>query len=414
MKLRRSVYGRDFVLASLAYFFVFLSTAVFYLFPLYLDQFHPSKSRVGLIMGIHSVTAILVRPLFGRVLDKRGGRKVAMVGMFIILLSIPGFYLVDGAGWLALVLRAINGVGWGVGTTALMAICSELSPPEKMAQSLGIIGAAGIVAGAAGPLLAEEIFLRVNFHAVFTVGIIMAAAAILCVYAIREKSADARQAAVSSAGAGRSAGLGRYSFLILAVIAVMPVAHGAARGTVLNFIALFGASIGFDRIAPFFLVFSVAAILTRVGIGDISDRYGRKRVIFPSAVMIGLNLFWIAGTHSYIGFLATGFVAGLGQGLIFPALSTYVIDFLGRENKGLALGLYLSLFDLGMGLGSPLWGWVSDGGLVNLWVGLDLPAWGWVAHLAGYRAMYAIAGGLTIVLTLLFTWKAPAASSVES
>jgi len=387
--VKKSLYGRDFVLASCAYFFVFLSIAVFYLFPLYLDRFEPSRSRVGLIMGIHSFTAILVRPFFGRVLDKKGGRKVAMAGMFIILLSIPGFFLVENAGWLALVLRAVNGIGWGVGTTALMAICSELSPPEKMAHSLGIIGAAGIVAGAAGPMLAEEVFRRYDFHAVFVVGIATALASLACVFAIREEPRKtARRASASFAD------IRRHSFLVLAIIAVMPVAHGAARGAVLNFIALFGTSAGFDRIAPFFLVFSIAAILTRLGVGDISDRYGRKKIIFPSAIMIGLNLFWIAGLHSYVWFLAAGFIAGLGQGLIFPALSTYVIDFLGRANKGLALGLYLSLFDLGMGLGSPLWGWVSD--------------------VAGFRPMYAIAGSLIIVLTILFTLKAPGAETIAN
>ena len=343
-------------------------------------------SRIGLIMGIHSITAILVRPFFGRILDKQGGRKVAITGIFIVMLSIPGFFLVESAGWLALVLRAVNGIGWGVGTTALMAICSEQSPPEKMAHSLGIIGAAGIVAGAAGPALAEEIFRRYDFHAVFAAGFAAAAASLVCVLIMRKEPRDAAPRAAAS-----FANLRRYSFWILAIIAVMPVAHGAARGAVLNFIALFGTSIGFNRIAPFFLVFSIAAIMTRLGVGDISDRYGRKKIIFPSAVMIGLNLFWIAGLDSYIWFLATGFIAGLGQGLIFPALSTYVIDFFGRENKGLALGLYLSLFDLGMGLGSPLWGWVSD--------------------VAGYRPMYVIAGGLIITLTIIFALKAPAAES---
>ena len=347
-------------------------------------MFEPSKSRVGLIMGIHSVTAILVRPFFGRVLDKKGGRKVAQAGILIVMLSIPGFFLVESAGWLALVLRAVSGIGWGVATTALMAICSELAPPEKMAHFLGIIGAAGIVAGAAGPMLAEEVFRSFGFHAVFIVGIAAAAASLVCVLAIRE---EPRSAVTRSAAS--FAGLRRYSLWILLIIAVMPVAHGAARGAVLNFIALFGTSIGFDRIAPFFLVFSIAAIMTRLGIGDISDRFGRKKIIFPSAVMIGLNLLLIAGLHSYALFLATGFIAGLGQGLIFPALSTYVIDFMGRGNKGLALGLYLSLFDLGMGLGSPLWGWVSD--------------------ISGYRPMYAIAGGLIVVLTIIFTLKAPGA-----
>ena len=141
---------------------------MFYLFPLFLDEFHPSKSLVGLIMGIHSVTAILVRPLFGRVLDKRGGRKVAITGLLIMIASMPGFYMVDSAGILALMLRAFNGVGWGISTTAIFAMCSDLAPPERMAHSLGIIGVAGIVAGAVGPMVAEEILRGYSFHAVFS------------------------------------------------------------------------------------------------------------------------------------------------------------------------------------------------------------------------------------------------------
>jgi hypothetical protein len=35
-------------------------------------------------------------------------------------------------------------------------------------------------------------------------------------------------------------------------------------------------------------------------------------------------------------FVLVGFIGGLGQWLIFLALSTYVIDFLGKKNKGFA------------------------------------------------------------------------------
>ena len=333
-------------------------------------------------MGIHSVTAIMVRPLFGRILDEKGGLKVAIIGLIIMIMTIPGFYFVNSAGLLALFLRAINGIGWGVATTAMMAICSELAPPARMAYSLGIIGAAGTVSQAIGPTVAEEIMRRYGFPSVFTLALIMLIASLGSILAIKREPRNQVSRRLE-----QSLGLKAYPLWVLLIIAAMPIAHGAVRGTVLNFIALFGQSIGFNRVGPFFLAFAAAAIATRLGIGDISDRYGRKRIIFPSAVLIGINLFWISINHSYGWFIVCGFVAGFGQGLIFPALSTYVIDFLGRDNKGLALGLYLSLFDVGMGLGSPVFGWVSD-----IW---------------GYRAMYAISGCLIIVLTFIFSIKAP-------
>jgi len=324
----------------------------------------------------------MVRPLFGRMLDRRGGRKLAVAGILLMIAVMPGFYLVESAGILAIALRALNGIGWGIVTTALLAICSDLAPSDRMAHALGIIGVAGIVSQAIGPTLAEEVLRRHSFNAVFNVSLIMLVAALLCMVAIKQAPPLKARTKVE-----REAGVTAYPSLILIIIAAMPITHGAVRGTVLNFIALFGASAGFGRVGPFFIAFSAAAIITRLGLGDISDRYGRKRVIFPAAMLIGLNLFWIAGVHSYWTFVVSGFVAGLGQGLIFPALSTYVIDFLGRENKGLALGLYLSLFDVGMGLGSPLFGWVSD--------------------VAGYRQMYVAAGCLILLLTIVFTIKAP-------
>ena len=379
--MKRSLLSKDFILASLGYFFIFFSISVFYLYPLYLDQFHPSKSRVGLIMGIHSVTAILIRPFFGRILDKRGGRKGTVIGLLLMIAVMPGFYLAQSAGLLPLFLRALNGIGWGIATTAILAICSDLAPPDRMAQSLGIIGAAGILSQAVGPTLAEELMRRYGFTAVFHVSTIMLVASLVCVWAIKETPFSKIQTKF------KLAGVARYPVLILIVIAAMPIVHGATRGSVLNFIALFGSSVGFSRVGPFFLAFSVAAVISRIGCGDISDRYGRKRIIFPAAVLIGLNLFWIAGVHSFWTFVTSGFVAGFAQGMIFPALSTYVIDFLGRENKGFALGLYLSLFDVGMGLGSPLFGWISD--------------------VAGYRQMYVVAGCMILVLTVVFTLKAP-------
>ena len=380
----RSFWNRDFLLALAGYFFLFMSVSLFFLFPVVLEKFGPRQSRIGLIMGIFSVVAIAVRPFFGRMIDVRGGRRIALLGLFLLIVSVPFFHFVDDAGWLPFLLRALSGLGWGISMTATIAMCSDLAPADRLAKSMGVIGVAGLVANALGPLLAEELIRRGGAARMYNVSLLFLAAAVGCVLAAREfpkAECDGAQAAGMKA-------LKLVPWALAAIVASVPVFHGAIRGAMIYFIAVFGHSIGISRIGPFFLVFSLAAILTRFRLGDLSDRRGRKTVILPAALIIVVNLFVIAQVKSFPLLLVTGFVGGLGQGLIFPALSTYIIDFLGRENKGLAISLYNSLFDVGMGLGSPLFGWISD--------------------VAGYRWMYRIAGLFLLVSTAVFMLKAPA------
>lgn len=387
----RTLWNRDFLLALAGYFFLFMAVSLFFLFPVVLEQFGPRQSRIGLIMGVHSVVAIGIRPLFGRMIDARGGRRIALAGLFILIASVPFFHFVKDAGWLPFLLRALTGLGWGISMTATIAMCSDLAPVERLARSMGVIGVGGLVANALGPLVAEEILRVAGAGRLYDASLLFLFAALACIAAARE-IARPEEGGARSGGGGGGGGAGRVlravPWALAAVVAAMPVCHGAVRGAMIYFIAVFGNSVGVGRVAPFFLVFSLAAILTRFGLSDLSDRHGRKAVILPAALVIGGNLFLIAQVRGLPMLLVTGFVGGLGQGLIFPALSTYIIDFLGRRNKALAISLYLSLFDVGMGIGAPIFGWVSD--------------------VAGYRWMYRIAGIFLLAATGVFMLKAPA------
>ena len=378
-----SFWNRDFLLALTGYFFLFMSVSLFFLYPVVLQAFGPHQGRIGLIMGVHSVVAIAIRPFFGRMIDVAGGRRFALLGLFVLIVSVPFFHFVDDAGWLPFLLRALSGLGWGISMTATIAMCSDLAPVDRLAKSMGIIGVAGLVANAVGPLLAEELIRAGGAGRLYNASLMFLMASAACILASRGIVRSD-----SGVPAGGMKVLKLVPWALAAIVASIPIFHGAIRGAMIYFIATFGGSIGISRVGPFFLVFSLAAILTRFRLGDLSDRYGRKTIILPAALIIAGNLFIIAQVRSFPLLLVTGFIGGLGQGLIFPALSTYIIDFLGRANKGLAISLYSSLFDVGMGLGSPLFGWISD--------------------MAGYRWMYRIAGMFLLVSTIVFMAKAPA------
>ncbi|MCX8160885.1 MAG: MFS transporter [Candidatus Saccharicenans sp.] len=378
------LWSRDFVLGLTAYFFLFLSVSLFFLLPLFLKQFRASGSQVGLIMGIHSLTAIAVRPFFGSMIDRQGGKKISLLGIAILIFSVPLFHLVKGAGLIPVLLRALTGIGWGISMTATITMCTDLAPVQSMARSIGIVGVAGLIANAAGPSLGEEIIRRAGFGGLFNCSLVFLLLSFFLVNLTRELPREDRET-------DRPGPLSRVpastSLVILLIIGSMPVVHGSVRGAMIYFMPLLVKALDLGRVGPFFVIFSVAAILSRFRLGGLADQFGPKKVVLLSATIIGLNLFLVWQVRSVAGLWLTGFIGGFGQGLIFPALSTYLIDFLGRENKGLAISFYNSLFDVGMGLGSIFYGWVSE--------------------LAGLRPMYLVAGIILLSFTIIFKIKAP-------
>lgn len=381
---RDTVWNRQFMVALLGYFFLFMSITLFFIFPLFFEQFQTSRSRIGMIMGIHSLMAIFVRPVFGRLIDLKGRRTISLLGIALLILVTPGFHLIRDAGLFPLVLRALTGIGWGISMTATITICSDLAPVNRLARSMGIIGVAGLLSAALGPLLGEEIIRRFGFPWLFNTSLVFLGISFLFMLLTREMRplGNNNEERFKVPGA-----VLKMSLFPIILIVLMTVSHGAVRSTVVNFIALFVRSIPMERVGPFFVAFSGAAIATRLFFGDLSDRYGRKQVILPSVGLIALNLVLISRMHSPWMMVLSGVLGGVGQGFIFPALSTYIIDTMGRENKGLAISLYLTFFDVGMAGGSVLFGWISD--------------------LYGFRSMYLIAAAFMAVVVLLFNWKAP-------
>ena len=254
---------------------------------------------------------------------------------------------------------------------------------------MGIIGVAGLISVAVGPLIGEEIVHRFGFGGIFNASLLFLIVSFICMLVTKETIT-----LNNGSPAPRSKYKLHISVLTLVLVASLPVAHGAVRGSVVYFIALFGKSVSLNRIGPFFVAFSVAAILTRLLMGGLSDKYGRKRILLPSICLISVNLIVISQVQSFWLFVLTGFIGGLGQGLIFPALSTYTIEVFGRQNKGLAIGLYQTFFDVGMGFGAAFFGWISD--------------------ISGYRQMYMSAGILFFVIGMIFIWKAPQPNSPKT
>jgi DHA1 family tetracycline resistance protein-like MFS transporter len=110
----------------------------------------------GLLLASFGLAQFLFSPILGALSDRYGRRPVLLIALFVTIFDYVIMALANSMGWLFVgrILAGMTGASFTVGS----AYIADVSPPEKRAQSFGLIGAAfgvGFILGpAAGGLLA--------------------------------------------------------------------------------------------------------------------------------------------------------------------------------------------------------------------------------------------------------------------
>src|SRR5580658_4985954 len=94
----------------------------------------------GLLAGAYAVMQFAIAPLLGAVSDRVGRRPVLLIALFGMGINYLVLALAPSLVWLA-IGRLIAGAMGATFSTA-GAYLADITPPEKRAQSFGLIGAA--------------------------------------------------------------------------------------------------------------------------------------------------------------------------------------------------------------------------------------------------------------------------------
>src|SRR5262245_62292524 len=83
--------SRPFVLCFAANLAQGLSFSLFLHFPGFLNRLGASEVEIGLISGVAGVAGILARPPIGPSMDRRGRRRVILLGGMLNVVSCAGY-----------------------------------------------------------------------------------------------------------------------------------------------------------------------------------------------------------------------------------------------------------------------------------------------------------------------------------
>jgi MFS family permease len=300
---------------------------------------------VGIVIGSYAVTGLLLRPVAGRLADRRG-RKPAMLGGALIVAASGFLYLLPLGVAGLIVARLALGAGEGTVFTAGSAWIVDLAPPGRRGRVIGLYGLSVWAGLSVGPLVGELLLHASGYTLVW----LFAGAAPLAGAAIASQlpdpfhpvpHEDEHHPLIAPEAVRPGAALALAS-LGYATVAAFVVLHLEARG-VGHGATVFGA-------------FATMVVLTRLIGGDLPDRVGPARVAIAAALGEAVGLATMAVAHSLAVALIGALAMGAAFSLLYPSLSLIVVERIPDTRRGAALGTFTAFFDAGIGLGAPLAG----------------------------------------------------------
>ena len=352
-KLWNSNYWRVMT-ANFALFFAFYLLTP--LLPLYLvERFDATKDVVGLVLSGYTLTALLARPFSGFLVDTFPRKRVLMVcfGLFFIFF---GGYLGASSLLLFTIVRTLHGAPFGALTVANSTMAIDVLPSSRRNEGIGYYGLSNNLAMAIAPMAAIYIYrLTDNFQLLFWLALIIAGFGMAVDAGIKPKEKLQKSPA-------RPISLDRFFLVRGWMLALNMVFFGFCFGVMSNYLAIYSMEVmGITGgTGTWFLLLSLGLVASRLQ-GAKALREGKLLLNATEGTVISSFAYsiFILFPNSF-GYYGSAILLGLGNGHLWPAFQNMIISIAHHNERGTANSTLLISWDIGIGLGVLVGGFVSE------------------------------------------------------
>lgn len=326
------------------------------LLPLYLSEtFGADKQMIGIVLSGYTLTALIIRPFSGYLVDSLPRRLVLLVSYSLFCLLFLG-YVAAGSIILFAIVRTIHGAPFGAATVANSTVAIDVLHPTRRAEGIGYYGLSNNIATAIGPTVALMIYGACNsYQALFWIAFAVSAIGLYInsTVGLKKREPVKLKAPVS---------LDRFILLKGWSQGVCMMCYSFAYGVLSTYIAIyskdqFGMAEG---AGTFFMLLAIGLILSRL-VGGRTLRQGK--VVQNATVGLAISVvayFLFAASHTKLACYGAALIIGLGNGHMFPAFQTMFLNLASNDQRGTANSTLLVSWDIGIGLGILVGGTVAE------------------------------------------------------
>jgi len=416
------------------------------------SQLHSDLSTLQWVVSAYLLTITSLLPVFGRIADMFGRKRVFALGFIIFTLGSVLCGFAQNI-WFLVGTRVLQAVGASMLMSNSVAIITAIFPPKERGRALGLTGTVVALGSLTGPAIGGFIIGLTSWRSIFFINLPIGIMGYLAVLLILPKDVPSKDKEIFDfTGAftftfgmigvllgitnGEAWGWSSLPVLLSLVLGITsliwfvmterkvqhpmidlslfrnrPFLIGNLSGG-LSFVAMFANTM----LLPFYLqgilhykpsqvglilmVFPIVMAIAAPISGYASDKFGPMVLTTSGLVITALSLFYFSTlptTASFIQILPGPILSGLGAGMFQSPNNSSVMSSVPPQKLSIAGGINSLVRNLGMVTGIALA--VS---LFEVWGGVTLPQPGQVEDfMSAYRSVMIVAMGIALVAAVI-------------
>ena len=328
------------------FIFYFAQTTIL---PIYiLKELGGSVTQAGLTLTLFMVSAILIRPFSGLIIDKLGQHRTLIISATMFCFIAFGYLFISNMTSLY-ILRLIHGVWFSILTTVCVPVVNQFIPDSRRGEGMGYYAMSVNLGIVLGPLIGLSLIPYLSYTMVTAVLVAMIFIGYIFCFLIPVQEVKQPDSEAEKTKLGLSDFVEKKSL----TVALMVMMISFSYASIMSFIAPFASSIHLMQYAGlFFVVFAISMMSLRPITGKIYDRKGPQYVIYPAVLTFSLGLLVLSQIHTLTGFMLAAVLIGLGFGSAQPCLQTLAIQRAPKHRIGYATSTFYTCYDIGIAIGS--------------------------------------------------------------
>lgn len=316
----------------------------YWVLPAFLVSLGAGPAQLGLIEGIAESVASFAKLFSGYLTDRLDRRKPLVVAGYFVANAVKPLLAVVTAWWHILLIRFADRLAKGVRGAPRDVMVAESVPKDRLGSAYGLIQSLDSAGAVAGPLAALVLLAHYGLRSIFLAASVPGALAVLvAAFGVREtrRAKDQNRGPhlpnSETASAPATGNLSGAFFVVITAVTLFSLGNSSDM-----FLVMRAQNVGIPvALAPLLgLIFNVTYTLGSWPAGWLSDHLSRRWIAAAGYLIFAAVYFVFGRAPSVLDIWIAMAVYGLYYALTQPVLKALVVETVGQDLRGRALGIY--------------------------------------------------------------------------